>query len=88
MVDLVLRDEAFISIVDRDRLGSLDLDQQVVMLRDLVAARLVGRLDNVAGLLIDELLPKAVAGLPVDLLERDPLGRRGRRIDRDRARDQ
>jgi hypothetical protein len=43
-------------------------------LSTLVAADLVGRVDNLARLVVDQLLAQAVAGLLVDLPERHALG--------------
>ena len=68
-----------------DRLDLLVLDQEIGVLRIFVSAALVGRLDRLAGDVVDELLAQPIAGLLVELAERHPLagGRGG--IDRDRA---
>jgi len=82
--------------VDLDRMGALDLDRvqfrvldhEVVAFADLVAAALVLGSHRLAGLLIDELLAKPIAGGLVDLPESNALHARARRMQRDRARDQ
>jgi hypothetical protein len=92
LVDLGLRHEA----VDVDRMAALDrhgvelfvLDGQVDAFIDLVAAPFIVRLDRVARSFVDQLLTKAIAGFLVDLPEGDPVARRGRRVKRDRARDE
>ena len=56
-----------------ERLDLLVLDLDVDVLVDLVAADLVGRLDRLAGHVVDQLLAQPVAGLLVDLPERHPL---------------
>ena len=72
LVDLRARHEA----VDVDRMLALDgdvlelvvLDQHIIAFADLVASRYVRRLDQVAGVLVDELLLEAMAGLAIDRL--------------------
>ena len=92
LVDLRARHEAVdvdgVVALDFERFDLLVLDLDVDALVDLVAADLVGRVDHLARLVVDQLLAQAVAGLLVDLPERHPLGARGRREHRHRARDQ
>ena len=91
-IDLRRRYEA----VDLDRVIAFDFervefvvfDQQVFVLGDLVALGLVSGVDRLAGLVVDQLLAQAVAGLPVDLPERDALGGTGGRRQCDRTGDQ
>ena len=61
--------------LDGDGLELVVLDQHVIALADLIAAGLVRALDEVAGMLVDQLLLQPVAGLPIDLLEGDTLAR-------------
>src|SRR3546814_202348 len=74
--------------VDRQRLvavghGGRDLvglQHHILALRDLVALHLVLRRHRLAGLLVDELAPDPVAGRPVQGVEGDTLGSRGRGV--------
>jgi hypothetical protein len=50
------------------------IDEDVGALRVFVAATLVLALDRITGHLVDKLLPQPIAGLLIDLPERDPLG--------------
>ena len=68
-------------MINVDRVGALDrdgvklfvLDAQINALVDLVTPPLVGGLDRLARLFVDQLLAQAVAGSLVDLPEGDPL---------------
>src|SRR5213078_1073669 len=92
LVDLGPRHKA----VDLDGVGAFDLDRfelgilddEVLAFGDLVAAAFVFGGDRLAGLFIDELLSQAIAGGLVDLPERDALGGRARRMQRNRTGDQ
>src|SRR6185437_6575926 len=92
LVDLGFRHEAVdvdrMAALDRDRVELLVLDLQVDALVDLVAPPLVVGIDRLPRLVVDQLLAEAVAGLLVDLPESDPLARRGRGVERDRAGDE
>src|SRR6202035_1246258 len=66
---------------DLDRLQFVVLDEQILGFADLVAAGLLVSLDDFTGFLVNELLAQPVAGLAVDLAERDPLRRGARRMD-------
>ena len=82
LVDLAARDERVdldhVVALDLDRLDLLVLDQEIGVLRIFVSAALVGRLDRLAGDVVDELLAQPIAGLLVELAERHPLaGGRG-----------
>jgi hypothetical protein len=63
-------------------------DEEELAFADLVAPGLLGALDRLAGLLIDKLLTQPVAGLAVDLAERNPLRGCARGMNRDRAGDE
>ena len=73
---------------DRNGVDLIVLDENVLVLGDLVAAALLAGLDRLARDIVDELLAQPVAGLAVDLAERDTLARRGRGVERDRALDE
>ena len=77
LVDIGARHETVdvdrVAAGDLDRLQLLILHEEILALADLVAAGLVVRLDGFAGLLVDELLAQPVAGLAVDLPERNSL---------------
>jgi hypothetical protein len=92
LVDLRARHEAVdvdgVVALDLQRLDLFVFDLDVDALVDLVTAALVGRLDHLAGHVVDELLPQAVAGQLVDLAEGHALRTGGRREHRNRARDQ
>src|SRR6266516_4842088 len=64
------------------------LHDEVLALGDLVAAAFVFGGDRLAGLFIDELLAQTIAGGLVDLPQRDTLGRRAGRVQRNRTRDE
>ena len=82
--------------VDVDRVRTFDLDSlqlvfvdfDIPTLANLVAQPLVLSIDDLAGFLIDHLLPQLMAGLGVDLVEASFLGLRHRREQLNRARDQ
>jgi hypothetical protein len=82
--------------IDLDGVGALDLDRvqlrilddKVLALGDFVTAAFVLGGDRLAGLFIDELLAQAIAGGLVDLSQRDALGTRARRMQRNRTGDQ
>src|SRR6476661_3394330 len=82
--------------VDVDRVRTFDLDSLQLVFVDfdiptfanLVAPPLVLSIDDLAGFLIDHLLPQPMAGLGVDLVEVSLLGLRHRREQLYRARDQ
>src|SRR5262245_49005052 len=82
--------------VDLDGVGALDLDRfelrilndEVLALGHLVAAAFVLGGARLAGLFIDELLAQAIAGGLVDLPQRDALGTRAGRMQRNRTGDQ
>jgi hypothetical protein len=67
------------------RLDLLVVDEKHLALADFVAAAFLVRPHDLAGHGIDKLLTEAIARLPVHLPERNPLGRRDRRIEGDRA---
>ena len=79
--------------VDLDGVGALDLDcfelrilnDEVVALGQLEAAAFVLGGNRLAGLFIDELLAQAIAGGLVDLPQRDALGTRAGRMERNRT---
>jgi hypothetical protein len=60
-------------------------DQQMLLLADIISARFVGRLHDLACDRIDQLMPQAVAGLPINLSERHALGCGHRGIQRHRT---
>src|SRR5205807_4619098 len=74
--------------LDLDRFQLRILDNEVVALGDLVAAAFVFGGDRLAGLFIDELLAQAIAGGLVDLPQRDALGDRAGRMQRNRTGDE
>ncbi len=74
--------------LDFDRVQFGIIDDEVLTLGDLVAAAFIFGGDRRAGLLIDELLAQAIAVGLVDLPECDALGRRARRMQRNRTGDQ
>jgi hypothetical protein len=92
LVDLRFRHKA----IDVDRVATLDrhgvqlivLNLKVDALLDFVAAPFIVRFDWVARSFVDQLLAKAIAGFLTDLSEGDPLAGRGRRVKRDRARNE
>jgi len=61
--------------LDRNGVEFVVIHRDVGVLGVLVAAPLVGAFYGLARDLVDQLLPQPVAGLLVDLAERDPLGR-------------
>ena len=63
----------------------LGLEGDVIAGAGLVALHLLFGLDALAGFGVDELAMDAVARLAIEYVEGDPLGRRGRGIERDRA---
>jgi hypothetical protein len=77
-----------VAALDRNRLELFVLDLQVHALVDFVATTLIVGIDWLAGLFVDQLLTKAVPGFLVDLPESDSLARRGRRVERDWARNE
>jgi hypothetical protein len=77
-----------VAALDRDGVDLFVFDLQVDALVDLVTAPPVAGIDPVPGLLLDQLLAKAVAGLLIDLSEGDPLRSGRRRLERDRTRDE
>ena len=92
LVDLLARHER----VDLDSVVALDrkgvefvvLDQDIGVLGVLVAAALILALDRFARDLVDQLLAQPVAGLLVDLAERDPLVARCAGVEGDRTGDE
>ena len=64
------------------------LHHQELVLADLIPTSPIVGLDHLAGDRIDELLPQAIAGLPVDLPERNSLGGGESRIKANRAGDE
>jgi hypothetical protein len=92
-VEVTLIDfRAWHEAVDVDRMSALDLDGFELFLvdfdepafADLVAPPFVFPVDDLAGLLIDHLLPQPVAGSLVDLVEVGFLGlsQGGKKLDR------
>jgi len=63
--------------LDFERVQFIIVEQQIFVLGDFVALAFVGGVHRLACLVVDKLLAQAVAGLPVDLPERDALGRAG-----------
>src|SRR5262249_4439590 len=63
-------------------------DDGKLIFADLETTRLVGRLHDLAGDRVDQLLTQPVAGGAVDLAKRDALGGGDRRVEGNRARDQ
>ena len=61
--------------LDRKGVEFVVIHRDVGVLGVFVAAALILALDRLAGDLVDQLLAQAVAGLLVDLAERDTLGR-------------
>ena len=61
--------------LDRNGVEFIIVHRDVGVLRVLVAAPLVFTFNGLARDLVDQLLAQTVAGLLVDLAERDPLGR-------------
>ena len=92
LVDLVARHEALdidgVVAFELDRLDLVVLDLDELALGDLVALDLVVGLDRIAGLLVHELAPHAIAGLAIEGAEGNALGRGGRGIKRHRTRDE
>jgi hypothetical protein len=92
LVDLAARHEGF----DIDRVRALDgdgvdlvlFDQNVFVLGDLVALDLIGGVDLLVGVGIDEAAPQAVAGLAVQEIEGDALLAGRRRVKLDGAGDE
>ena len=64
---------------------SSGLDLDVFALGKRIAAALVILLDDLSRFLVDHLLPQAVAGLAIDLVEVGFLGLARRRVERNRA---
>jgi hypothetical protein len=62
-----------VAALDRDGVDLFVFDLQVDALVDFVPAPLVAGIDRLAGLLVDQLLAEAVAGLFIDLAEGDTL---------------
>src|SRR5262249_51826750 len=77
-----------VSALDLDLLDFLVVDLDVLAFADLVAATHLLPRDRLAGLRIDHLLAKTIAGLLVDAVKRYALRGRGSRIERDRTRNQ
>jgi hypothetical protein len=79
LVDLLARNERVdldgVVALDRNGIEFVVVHRDVGVLGVLVAAALIGALDRLARDLVDQLLAQPVAGLLVDLAERDPLGR-------------
>ena len=74
--------------LDRKGLQLFVIHWDVGVLGVFVAAALGLALDRLSRDIVDQLLAQAVAGLLVDLAERDPLGRCCPGVDGDRTRDQ
>ena len=79
LVDLLARNERVdfdgVVALDRDGVEFVVVHRDVGVLGVLVAAALIVGLDRLARDVVDQLLPQPIAGLLVDLAERDPLGR-------------
>src|SRR5262249_52922990 len=67
------------------RFGDLLGLENVISGADLVSLHLLFSVDALAGVGIDEFAVHAMAGLAIENVKRDALGRRGRGIERDRA---
>src|SRR5580704_2688220 len=68
-------DVDYVRARDLDRLQLLIFDEEILAFADLVAAGFLMSLDDFAGFLVNELLAQPVAGLAIDLAERNPLRR-------------
>jgi hypothetical protein len=74
--------------LDFDRFDLLVFNREIGIFRVFVPAALVRRLDRLAGHIVDELLPKPIAGLLVDLPERHALAGGRSRVKSNRARNE
>jgi len=61
--------------LDSYRVEFIVFNQHVLVLANLIPTTFLAGLDWLARHIIDELLPQAIAGRPVDLPESDPLRR-------------
>ena len=92
IIDVRLRNEALdldgVVALELDALDLVVLDLDVFALGDLVALDLVGRLNGLAALLVDELPAHTVAAFPVEGAERDAFRSRRRGEERHRTGDE